>query len=779
MEAVETTTRNLPRLKLPESKKTPQWHEQCAKAFMNMSRFGRSGTRQDTRKLYDYYVGNAHEEDYTYVLSPYGQSFRKQFPSRLRNYPIIKPVVDLLLGEKAKRPFNYTVVHENGNSYSLKDEERNKITGELIEKKFTAAVYELSGGAMGSPGGPSTSRSLETTVKLFEENYRDAMAIIGQKSMNYIVQKNRVRNEFLKGWFDFLVTGEVYSHKGISGNDLFYEMLASYNVDYDNDPLMEFVEDGDWAIARQEMYPSSVLDRFSKYLTDDQVKALENPTQGSIYPLVISPMSERQTYDDDERNRLIEVIYVYWKSFKRVGFVLYYSEETDSLEERIVEDGYEEQEGEYVTWEWVPDIRQTTIIDQKHFINSGPYYDPRKSMEDPASQKLPINGRKYITTHTNNTSLVALGIPYQIQYNIYKYRLELEVAKSKGVISMFDINMVPKGWSTDKFMYYLDALGIAWVSYNKEAPPSPQHQTMMDLSIKTISAYVELLESILLEWERVSGVSQQRQGDIGPYESVAGSQQAIIQSSHITEDWFRKYAEFEERELQGLLDLSKIAWVRGKKTSFVMPEGTVEYLQSGGLDYAMAELGVFIKDSAKEQEKFQKAELLAQPMLQNGYRSSDILEIIDSDNFAEIKQKIRIAEARAEALNQEMAKYQAENERAMDEREHMQEEALQANELDFKYAELDANMFMRQIELSKSDSADTSMSPEEREKLRAETAKIRQEVQASRQEVQQRNRELDLKDKDLRIQEKLGMKKIAVDKIKARQKPASATSKKK
>ena len=131
----------------------------------------------------------------------------------------------------------------------------------------------------------------------------------------------------------------------------------------------------------------------------------------------------------------------------------------------------------------------------------------------------------------------------------------------------------------DKFMYYVEGTGIAWVDYNKEGITlNPQHQTVMDMSIKTIDQYLGLLESIMLEWEKISGVNRQRQGQIGSYEGKAVSQQAIVQSSHITEDLFKKFNRMEERDMQALLDYSKEAWHTGKKTAFVMPDGTTDFL---------------------------------------------------------------------------------------------------------------------------------------------------------------------------------------------------------
>jgi hypothetical protein len=346
-----------------------------------------------------------------------------------------------------------------------------------------------------------------------------------------------------------------------------------------------------------------------------------------------------------------------------------------------VPDGYKltgelKEQGASLEWEWVPEVWEGTRIGNKIFCRMGPVKNQRRSLNNPSLCKLPVNGIKYSEINSDNISLVNLGVPYQINYNIYKYRLEVAIAKSKDIIAQFDINMIPKKWDMDKFMYYIDAIGIAWVDYNKEGMQlNPQHQTVMDLSIKTIQQYVILLDSILQEWERLSGVNRQRQGAIGQYEGKGTAQQAIMQSSHITEDYFRKFAALEEKDMQALLDYSKVAWVTGKKTSYIMPDGTIEYLTVNPLDHMESEYGIFVTDSGVDIEKKLKVESLAQSMIQNGVPASIVAEAIDSDSFTQIKEKI----AKAEKMTQQLQQAQQEAQ------DQMQQQGLENQQMKMQY----------------------------------------------------------------------------------------------
>jgi len=291
--------------------------------------------------------------------------------------------------------------------------------------------------------------------------------------------------------------------------------------------------------------------------------------------------------------------------------------------------------------------------------------------------------------------------------------------------------MIPKNWDMDKFMYFVEGTGIAWVDYNKEGIQlSPQHQSVLDMSIKTISQYLTLLESIMIEWEKVSGVTRQRQGQMGTYEGKATSQQSIVQSSHITEDIFRKFSHFEQRELQGLLDYSKEAWLNGKKAMYVMPDGSINQIDLEPIKHMESEYGIFVSDAGKDIEKKRQIEGLAQSMIQNGLPTSAVISIFESENFSQIKDKVVQAEKAAQELQQ--AQQQAEQEMKQQELEMKQQEV----ERGFIEREKD-----RQLEIEKA-----LISAEASEKgSNANLEKMMQDFQIKQQQLALKERELDIK----------------------------------
>lgn len=672
---------HIPKQRIPLSQKDEKWKKDCVDAFINLSKFGISERRAYLRSLYDYYNGVIDEEDYNYVLKPYGKT-RKNFPTKLRNYPIIKPIIDLLLGEKSKRPLEYSVTVQNADAISQKEEQLQNLLLNNIRTQFLNELIK-----QGQVEGEQQEVPLPKQVQEeFNRSYVDSRAIRGQYSLNYIMSQQEIYDKFQKQWFHFLVAGECYSHKGVRRNEPFYEVINPLDVDFDKDPDIDFVEDGDWAIIRKFSHASTIIDAYGEFLSDEQILELESPTHTSAEAYLLYRAEASGADDNIYRNRLIEVVTVYWKSRKRIGFLTYIDPNTGTQEMKEVDETFKltkemkEQMNATLEWEWVNEVWEGIRIDRRFYIKMNPLAIQRTSMDNPSICKLPINGRKYSDINSQPISLVSLGIPYQLNYNIYKYRMELAIARSKDIIAQFDINMIPKNWDMDKFMYFVEGTGIAWVDYNKEGIQlSPQHQSVLDMSIKTISQYLTLLESIMVEWEKLSGVNRQRQGSMGTYEGKGTSQQAIVQSSHITEDLFRKFSNFEQRELQGLIDYSKVAWIEGKKGMFVMPDNTLAELEVDGLGHLETEYGIFVSDAGKDVEKLQAIRGFAQAAVQNGLPMSAAISIFESDSFPQIKDKIRQAEKAQEELNKAQQEAQMQQQQ---QQMQIQQQQMELNNID-------------------------------------------------------------------------------------------------
>ena len=674
----------IPRQKLKSTKKTKQWRQDCVEGYINNSAFTKS-TKTDLLRFYEAYNGELSEKDYNYVTNPYNSQAGKKrnFPAKLRNYNILKPVVDLLLGEKTTRPSNFSVTVTNGDAVSRMEEEKQKQILATLQQMFINSLNE-----QGVQTGQQSKEvdTPEQVAKYVESSWQDSRAIVGQQVLNYLRDNLDLPDKLQQAFFDWLVSGYVYTYKGVCMDDVEYEVVSPLDIDYSKSPGVEFVEDGDWVVRKELMSSNAVLDSFYDLLNDKQVEQIEQPHRNRSGSFAI-PFLQRvdETFGDDER--FIEVMHVCWKSFKKVG-ILTYVDEFGVSQELMVDDTYKinKEAGETVEWYWVSEVWEGYRIDGDIYVGIEPIPAQRNQMGNTSICKLPYNGRAYSNRHAANISIVQMGMPYQILYNVFHYRMELTIAKNKDKIALIEMNTIPKrhGWDEEKFMYYADAMGFAFIDStaegkNNERVSFNQYQ-VLDMSLgQYIAAQMQLLQAIKQEWEELLGISRQRKGQITASDGAGTTENAIAQSTAMTEEIFRKFEKFEQKEMQGLLDVSKHAFRNGKKIQYIADDYRNAWLDIDGAQYSESEFGIFAKNASKENEKIRTMRQMTMAMAQNGLGAGSIAEILDADNFSRIKQLANEAEKKQEELQMqqsqmaqqtEQMKMQAEQQKVQQEQQH-------------------------------------------------------------------------------------------------------------
>lgn len=737
-------TNRIPRQAIPDSQKTQQWKEDTVEAIIQRASLAsRSGLYEtEIQKLYGYYNGEIDPSDYTEILQPYGKQ-REKLPARIRNFNIIKPSVDLLLGEKAKQPFNWSVILSSPDAFTVKEYEKNRAVKENLYQWWINKLNEEGV----DTGMESEEVELpEEIEEIFENNWKDNRVIQAQKVLNYLIYYLRFFDKMQKGWKDFLISGYVFSNKDSVGEEINYSIENPLHIRFSKDPESDFIEDGAWSVSRMMVSRTSVIDYFRETLTDEIIERLEHPNNAGLdFQYMYTDTNDMDHRHDD----FVELVRVKWQSAKQIRVRKYENEFGEILEEEV-DPEYEMDPSQDISVEdvWINEAWRGYRLDDDIYFNIGP-----EEFQNP-SGKLSSNGRAYSDRNASNISLVKLGIPYQLTYNIFKYRMEVAIAKSKDMLAVLDINMIPEGWSMDKFMYMIEATGVVWVDYAKEGMQfNPQHQGQLDLTVKTIEQYLNLLNFVKQEWEYLSGITRQRMGEMSPYEGKATSQQAIIQSSHITEDYYRKFAEFEERELQGLLNMSQHAFINGKSATYPTDNGGIEYLNIDPSEFCFEEFGVFVQNAAVEQEKLNQMKAYSEMMIQNGAKASMIADIIDSDNFVELKSKVEQTERYIEQLEQQQAQREQE---LMEQQQALLQEQLERED---RNKELDRQNKI-DIELIKQQMLDEG---------KEDVARMLEEFKIHTNK-QLKDRELAEKERSNKANERLKEKEINVKKAQARSK---------
>lgn len=708
------------------SKKTEDWKKSCVDYIIGKSQGGSRNGNNRTRKeemqtYYDLYNSIYNEKDLKYVTNPFKQ--QDGFPAMAQDYNIIKPKIDLLLGEETKRPFNFRVVRTSEIATSEIQDKAKQMLIDYIQATIMSklgpeeqARYQqaLESGEIMPP---------EQIQKYMSKDYKDIAEITAYHSLNYLKNKLNITHEFFKGWKDALIGGEEIYYVGILNGEPCLERINPLYFDYDTETSdLEFIHDAQWCVYEMKLSVTDIYDRYYDKLSEKQLNELldlmSDSAKGGVNPEVRKtsldyPHIKTHTINGFSTNPFedgsnISVWHTCWQGFKKIGFVTITDPETGEPVEYVVDETYNVTGMELnVEWKWIIETYEGYRAGEDLYFGMQPIEYQFVSADNPNAQRLPYTGVIYNNTNSKPRSLVSMMKPLQYMYIVLWYRLELAMARDKGKVVNMDITQIPKSMNIDvsKWMHYLSALGVNFINPYEEGWDIPGREggkpaqfnqiTALDLTMaNTINQYIMLMDKIESMLSEISGVSKQREGSISSNELVGNVERSVVQSAHITEPWFWTHNQVKRQAISMLLNTSKWAWKDNKTNlQYILDDATRAFITLSD-SFFYEDYDVFVEDTTKNQQQIDALKNLMQPAMQNGASLLDITEIITMDNVAMIKNKLEEIEQKRMEQQQAMEQAQAEREQQMLQMQNeVKEEELMLKEaeMDLKKYEIDSN----------------------------------------------------------------------------------------
>lgn len=703
-----------PRQKLPLSKKGKKWQEDCVNYIIgegNVTSGGNSTSYYgELQTYYNLYNSIFDEKDFKSITNPF--KVEDGFPATPHDFNIIRPKVDLLIGEETKRPLNFRVIRTSQEATSEMQEKEKQMVLQYIEAAITAKMSpeeaqqfqeQLQSGEIMPP---------EQIAKYMDKDYKDIVENTAYHSLTYLREKLDLDNEFIKGWKDGLISGREIYYIGVLNAEPYAERVNPICFSYDKSPDLDFIEDGSWCCRKMRMPITEVYDRYYDKLEEKDLDRLEEMI-GSTPGRNLGDRSpvdmgiQLRIYDnpifEGSGKSLVNVWHCCWKSFKKIFYVTT-TDDAGQPQINIVDETYQPVGNEVsVEPDWIIEVWEGYRAGSDLYFGIQPIEYQHVSIDNPNSQKLPYCGAIYSNTNSKPRSLVSILKPLQYMYIVLWYRLELAIARDKGKVVNMDITQIPKSMniSPAKWMHYLSSVGVNFINPYEEGWNIPGREggkpaqfnqiTALDLTMSNVIAeYIQLMDKIEELAGTISGITQQREGAVRTSEMVGNVERSVVQSSHITEPLFWVHNQCKRRVLNMLLNTAKGAWEEtGKqKLQYIFDNGERAFLDITPKFY-YEDMDVFVSDTSKDLENIQKLQQLMQPAMQNGASLLEAAEILTNDNFNIIKQKLKDMQTRQEQIQQQQQEAEAQQQQQL---QQMQNESKQ-QELMLQEAQMDLQRY--------------------------------------------------------------------------------------
>lgn len=707
---------SFPQQKLPLKKKNEKWQHDCVNYIIgegNIVSGGQTYTKfGELQTYYNLYNSIFDEKDFKKITNPF--KVDDGFPATPQDFNIIRPKIDLLIGEETKRPLNFRVVRTSQEAASDLMEAQKQMLIQYVEAAIMSKMspeeqqqfqQQLESGEIMPP---------EQIAKYMDKDYKDVVENAAYHTLVYLREKLNMDNEFIKGWKDALIGGQEIYYVGVMNAEPYMERVNPMYFSFDKSPDLEFVEDGSWCCRRMRMPITEVYDRYYDKLTEKDLNKLEEMMHdvpanhmGDHSPVDNFKGIQLHIYDnplyDEKSTHCVNVWHCCWKSFKKIYYVTTFDEagqpQVDIVDETYVKTGEEIS----VETDWIIEVWEGYRCGNDLYFGVQPVEYQHVSLDNPNSQKLPYCGAVYSNTNSKPRSLVSILKPLQYMYIVLWYRLELAIARDKGKVVNMDITQIPKSMNItpERWMHYLGSVGVNFINPYEEGWNIPGREggkaaqfnqiTALDLTMSNVIAeYIQLMDKIEQLAGTISGITQQREGAVSSSELVGNVERSVVQSSHITEPLFWVHNQCKRRVMNMLLNTAKGVWEESGKTklSYIFDNGERAFIDMPEKFY-YEDMDVFVSDTSKDVENIQKLQQLIQPAMQNGASLLEAAEILTNDNFNILKQKLKDMQTRQEQIAEQQQQAEAENQQML---QQMQNEAKQ-QELMLQEAQMDLQRY--------------------------------------------------------------------------------------
>lgn len=669
-----------PKQMIPETEKTAEWV--MDNADYHISQFGTMRAPEDDL-AYDLYSGKRDEAQFNVLTKTYGIDF----PEKVKHYPLVRPLLEQLVGEEWKRSLNFTVRTEDVDSLQEKDEERKNKILKAIGLEMQREVRE---------GDGKFDKNMAKLEKYYMTEFRSQLEIGSHKVLKSLVTRMNLKDHFNEQFKDQIITGKEFYQVRVlkKGQDPYFKVLDPRNVRVNADDDVVWAKEASSAIIKERMSPIEVMDRYGSELKQNEIDLLESELEQYHSAAKIHDATDLENglvSNEVLTEASMEVHHVEFKSIRKVNVLKMTEGEKKILrlisDEELVE--LPKKRRKQVKNRYIQDLWRCTRIGDGIYVDMGKEKYPVRSITHPSKVNLTINGRINRTRTDKPYSLVLACRDLQDLYDILHFHKAnlMALSGTKGMV--MDMSQLPDLGGKDeaenmKLWLYYKKLGVAWIDSSKEdAGEFNQFGTYDDTFGAGLSAILQMIQHLEEMAGRITGVNRQRLGAMTQTDGKAVSEAALIQSSINTEPIFKEHYLVVGEELKDILNAARISYSEGFTGTYLTGDyGNEVFTMDAGWD--LADYGVLLDNIISEERQIEELKALANQLVANQMLDvEDLLSLFRKDSLKEIQIDIRqnTQKKKEEMMDQQGKAAQAEQQAAQAEAQ------LKAQEVQGKLAE--------------------------------------------------------------------------------------------
>jgi hypothetical protein len=640
-----------PNQNIPEIKKDLNWVKEHFRYAESLLEAANSRNERFTR-LFNTYNGISDPMSTAYLTNAYGKRNKTKYIS----YRIARPKIDLINNEFLQRPLQSTVYTINESAKTAKLDNYEFLLGAAHAKEAIGVLNESGVDPLNGMEVPDiTDTDIWNSMSTKDKNQEVMQTIINEQ-----IPALRLKEKLAKNFQDLENVAMCYGkvevdHKG----DENYKRIDPRDSIFEEIENDTFIERSPVMGHREKMPIHDILLSFN--LGQKDAEKLENVRMSPSSYVMNSTYRNRYFYQNGQV--CADVIFLEWKSIEASYFKkspktkaqLEYDSSTDYHMLELNTDSYlksiesynkDVKAGKYEVITKYKEVLWEAIQIGDDII---PYarkkqYTMRR-VDKPADVLcFSYTGALFNTVNGERVSLMEIVENFSNMFDITMYQILKELNKAKGKVLGYNRGALPKGTTLKNVMY--NALNDSFIDYDSTGIGNMSGKDIditnmfkeIDLGMSSsFSPLIALKQEILATVDRLTGINENRQGQIAASSTASNAQESIQASRTITEGLFYLMSLYSEKVLLKVVETTKITWGLSKveKGKIILGDAKFKFMQVTK-DIAYQDYGVHITDSGKEMMVRAKLDRFAESALNaKDLRFQDLVKFELSETLAD------------------------------------------------------------------------------------------------------------------------------------------------
>ena len=633
----------LPDQSIPESKKDKDWHMLHAIDYANFSVSDNyNDQREEMLKLYRAYNAELSEEELELaktVTCPNGISLGQEFIV----YPLIQTKVEQIVGEYMTRPLRRKAYVTDKLSKNKKYEEKLSMLSEEFARQVTENVSQNLGFT------PETKNpEMQIPEDIEEHDFKTVAEEVADSLIRLFLDVRKEKQKFKNLFTHYCITDRAHAVVDKKHGFTTMRNVHPLDADYDIDPYKTVQDNHEYFFENYYLTENEIYNTFDLSKSDkakvknffEGINGMDDSTSFQSQELGTSQKYNGwfQTSNKVHRLRMINCV---WKSRKKVrikesqGKNKTFYKKMNEDDKRRKKDNITTIDGE------MP--RHCIMLGPEICLSFGLLEERFSSIDDPFSCYLNIVS--VIRENTVGTSLIksVASKLYQLQTMasevLFEIRLALKSAGDSRVL-VYDSSQTPKEFTKEGYesglnrvMHHIKKDKLMIINSKQKGMNSSFNQfTSLDLSQK--GAVQDLFNGLAIIEDLASkfvGISPEREGQVGQYQTATGTDKALQGSFARTEIIFTPFDEFIQVILERVLLRGKYDYEKGEVIQYIFGEMKTKFLTLFD-DFFASDFGIYLSDSRKDKEAAERIDRAAEMSLSNAQAPEIIMGLIDVFN---------------------------------------------------------------------------------------------------------------------------------------------------